>query len=222
MATADVSGGAEYYEANYPDYARQNPPRKIEFYLSLVRSWAPPPARLHEIGVGLGAFLQRASGEYHCSGSDVNAFGVEAARRRAPGTDVQRGSCERIPVEPPVDVVVAFDVLEHLPDLDQALTLVGQRLAASHGVLVGVVPVYDGPLGWLVRLLDRDPTHVSKWPRDAWIRTLERHGFDIVASGGILRRLVFGRWYLHLTRPAWLWRRGGSALWFVARAPEPV
>lgn len=211
--------GAAYYEANYPDYVRQNPDRKLDFYLGLVRRWAPPPARLHELGVGLGAFLERAAHEYECSGGDVNRYGVEATRRRVPRAQVTEGSFEEIPAEPPCQVIVAFDVLEHLPNLDRALATIAARLAPG-GVLIGVVPVYGGALGWLVRLLDRDPTHVSKWPRDRWLETLHRHGFRVAESGGIIRKLIAGHWYLHLTRPAWLWRRAGSAIWFVALARE--
>jgi SAM-dependent methyltransferase len=209
--------GAEYYRANYPDYERQNSPRKLEFYLSLVRTWAPPPARLHELGVGLGAFLERATAEYACTGSDVNQFGVEATRRRAPRAGLRVGSYDETPADPAPDVVVAWDVLEHIPDLDDALGVLHARLEPS-GVLVAVVPVYDGPLGWLVERLDRDPIHVSKWPRRQWVAALERHGFDVLATGGVLRRLLFGRWYVHLTRPARLWRWAGSAFWFAARA----
>jgi hypothetical protein len=34
---------------------------------------------------------------------------------------------------------------------------------------VFVVPVYDGPLGPVVRMLDGDPTHVHKESRDFWL-----------------------------------------------------
>jgi SAM-dependent methyltransferase len=208
--------GAAYYRANYPDYERQNPPAKIDFYLRLVGAHAAPGSRLHEVGVGLGVFIAAASREYACSGSEVNAFGLAEAARRAPRARLSPGSYEQIPVDDPPDVVVAWDVLEHIPDLDAALDVTRERLAPG-GVLIAVVPVYDGPLGWLVTLLDRDPTHVSKWPRRRWVETLNLHGFDVIASGGVLRRLILGRWYLHVTRPAGLWRIAGSALWFVAR-----
>jgi SAM-dependent methyltransferase len=216
-----MSSGEAYYRENYPDYERQNPPQKLDFYMSLVRSWTPPGGRLHELGVGLGAFLARADAEYSCSGSEVNTYGLARARKRAPGATVWQGSFECVPEAPPPDVVVAWDVLEHVAELDEALTCIWDRLPVE-GALVAVVPVYDGPLGWLVRLLDRDPTHVSKWPRARWLDTLERHRFEVVASGGVLRRLVLKRWYIHLTRPAWLWRPVGSALWFVARKPSPA
>jgi SAM-dependent methyltransferase len=212
--------GEDYYRENYPDYERQSSRRKLDFYLRLLRRQVPAGARLHELGVGAGYFLARATAEYVCSGSEVNPHGLDEARRRAPEASLYEGSFEHIPVDPPPDVVVAWDVLEHIPDLDGALDCIRTRLAAR-GCLAGVVPVSDGPLGWLVRRLDRDPTHLWKWSRHAWTDRLERHGFEIVESGGIIRRLLMGRWYLHATRPAPILRRIGSALWFVARRVTP-
>jgi SAM-dependent methyltransferase len=211
--------GEAYYRENYPDYERQNPPRKLDFYMRLVRRWAPRGGRLHELGVGLGAFIARASLEYRCSGTDINPYGLQEAARRAPGVALWAGSVDTLTGAPP-DVIVAWDVLEHLPHLEEGLGRIGASLAPG-GVLIAVVPVYDGPLGWLVRRLDRDPTHVSKWPRRQWLSTLERCGFQIEATGGVLRRLIARRWYLHLTWPAAVWRRAGSALWFVARPRSP-
>ena len=213
-------GGEDYYRENYPDYERQSSQRKLDFYLRLLRSRVPAGSRLHEIGVGSGYFLAHATSEYVCSGSEVNPYGLSEARRRAPKATLYAGSFEQIPVDPPPDVVVAWDVLEHIADLDAALDCIRGRLA-ERGSLAAVVPVYDGPLGWLVWRLDHDPTHVWRWPRHAWVASLRRHGFEIVESGGIIRRLLMKRWYLHVTRPAPILRRVGSAFWFVARKVTP-
>ena len=130
------------------------------------------------------------------------------------------GSFECIPAEPAPDVVVSWDVLEHIEHLDEALKTIHQRLA-DNGILIGVVPVYDGPLGWLVHRLDKDPTHLHKYGRSDWSQRLRNNGFTILQDGGILRRLLLGRWYLHLTRPQWLLRSFGCAYYFVARKQSP-
>jgi hypothetical protein len=208
-----VTAGEDYYCANYPDYERQSSPRKLDFYLAILRRRLPAGSRVHELGVGLGHFVARAGEEYVCSGSEPNPYGLRAAI-------LSEGSFECIPSDPGPDAVVAWDVLEHIAELDAALACVRARLPAD-GCFAAVVPVYDGPLGWLVRRLDRDPTHLWKWGRRDWVERLEQHGFELVESGGIIRRLVFGRWYVHLTRPAALLRRIGSAFWFVARPARP-
>lgn len=212
MSAADPAEA--YYRENYPDYAAQNPARKLAFYRGLLRRHVRPGARLFELGVGLGLFLETVRSEYVCAGCDVNTFGVEQTRRRTGLERLHVGSFETLDGEPAPDVVVAWDVLEHLPDLDHALGAIHTHLAAG-GSLIGVVPVYDGPLGWLVHLLDKDPTHVTKQSRRFWLRKLSEAGFQVREWGGILRRLV-GSYYVHLTRPQILLRRVGSAVYFVA------
>lgn len=216
-----TAGGRDYYAENYPNYEQQNSESKLEFYMQLVRRFAAAGSELFELGVGMGLFLARASAEYRCTGSEVNDFGLSEARRRAPTATLYAGSYERIPTAPPPTIVVAWDVLEHLSDPHAALACIRARLA-DPGYLIAVVPVYDGPLGGLVRALDHDPTHVSKWPRAAWLEALERHGFSVVDWGGVIRRLVFSHFYLHVTQPRALLQRVGSAIWFVARTGAPV
>lgn len=213
---ARTVGQAEaYYLDNYPDYAAQNPAHKLAFYRRLLRRHVEPGARLFELGVGLGLFMEAVRFEYRCAGCDINVFGVEQTRKRTGIERLHVGSVETLSGEPAPDVVVAWDVLEHLPELDGALRTIHTHLAAG-GHLMGVVPVYDGPLGWLVDRLDKDPTHVTKEARRFWLRKLTEAGFEVREWGGILRKLVGSR-YVHLTAPQPLLRRSGSALYFVAR-----
>lgn len=61
-----------------------------------------------------------------------------------------------------------------------------------------VVPVYDGPLGWLVKKLDNDPTHIHKRSRAFWLDLIEKY-FELVEWRGVFRMLFFGKFYLNLT-----------------------
>ena len=214
MDSEKVSGAA-YYAENYPDYERQNPDRKLEFYLELLGRWVPAGSRIFELGSGLGLFLQKAATRYDCSACELNPHGAETSRLRVPNVVVHEASFDSVPVDPPPRAVVAWDVLEHISDLDRALETIHSRLPAG-GFLFGVVPVYDSPLGPITRLLDHDPTHVWKLSRRDWLNRLRQHGFEIVEWGGIVRKLMPGRWYLHVTSPQFLLRRCSSAIYFVA------
>lgn len=207
----------DYYASSYQDYARQNPPHKLAFYLKLLGAYLSDGDRIFELGTGMGSFLERASARYQCSGCDINEVGVAATRDRVPGCDVAVGSYELVPASDDLRAVVSWDVLEHLEDLPAALAHIAATLC-SGAYLMGVVPVYDGPLGWLVHLLDKDETHVTKRGRGFWLQALAGAGLEVVRWGGINRKLV-GKRYVHITRPQTLLRRVGTAMFFVARKP---
>ncbi len=208
--------GSEYFRQCYGDYERQTSRRKLRFYYNLVQAWVPPGKRLFELGVGMGHFLVLARERYACSGCDTNSFAIDQARKKVLWVTILDGSYETIPVDSKPYVVVSWDVLEHIESIGRAVEVIHERLADG-GYLIGVVPVYDGWLGWLVHLLDHDPTHYHQWSRRQWRAIFERNGFVIRRQGSILRRLLFRRWYLHWTRPQCLLRWFGSAWYFVAQ-----
>jgi SAM-dependent methyltransferase len=108
----------------------------------------------------------------------------------------------------PFDLITAFDVLEHIPSIDETLSWIAANVRPG-GELLFVVPVYDGPFGFLVRSLDRDPTHVHKQGRGFWLSAASRH-LCLVAWWGLFRYLVAGRFYVHA--PARAWRRFSPAI----------
>ncbi len=206
-----------YYADHYTDYEKQNPPYKIRFYMDLVTRWIANGEPIFELGVGLGAFLERASEKFDCQGCDTNRYGIETTHKKLPDVPIFEGSYECISTNPAPKAVVCWDVLEHLPDLDAALASIFSKLPEG-GCLIGVVPIYDGPLGWLVHVLDKDPTHVTKISRKEWLSRLDQHGFDVPEYGGIIRKLI-GSYYLHFVRSQIILKSCGTALYFVARKP---
>ena len=107
------------------------------------------------------------------------------------------------PQERSFGAVTAFDTIEHVPDVDAFGESVREQLA-PRGSFVFVVPVYDGLSGPVIRRLDRDPTHLHKWPRRRWLQWAAER-FDIIEWRGIVRYLLPGRYYLHvpLRWPRW-------------------
>src|SRR5262249_58711932 len=94
----------------------------------------------------------------------------------------------RIPFDDRFPVVTAFDVIEHVDALDPLASDINHHLADG-GIFFFVVPVYDGPLGPVVRALDHDPTHVHKQPRAFWLEWARRH-FELVDWWGLVRYLL--------------------------------
>jgi hypothetical protein len=76
------------------------------------------------------------------------------------------------------------------------------------------MPVYDGPTGPVIRRLDKDPTHIHKWDREAWLDLLGSR-FNILDWQGAFRLLLPSGPYLHV--PTRRLRAVSPAILVVAR-----
>jgi SAM-dependent methyltransferase len=186
-----------YYCQVYRDYRRQSPPRKLRFYRRLLAAHLGPrpTAAVLDIGCAFGGFLGALPPEWERFGIDASAYAVEQARRQVPGATVEHSTLEAIPFQGPFDAITAFDVIEHIANLDGVAEAV-RGLLKPRGVFLFVVPVYDGPLGGLVRRLDRDPTHLHKRPRDFWLAWAAQ-SFAVVEWLGAWRYLTPPGVYAH-------------------------
>jgi SAM-dependent methyltransferase len=189
---------SEYYRDNYRDYASQNPARKLDFYARFIAEHTDDaiPRDIHDLGCAFGTFLGSLDPGWSIHGSDVSAYAIQRAAREHPRGTFRVGDASREPVFPgPFGVVTAFDVIEHVPDLDRLAGAVEGQLR-DRGIFVFVVPVYDGLSGPIIRLLDRDPTHIHKWARHRWLSWAGSH-FELLDWTGIVRYLLPTRHYLH-------------------------
>ena len=205
----------EYFETVYRNYLRQNPPRKLRFYQALVERVAPEdrPARILDIGCAFGAFLSTLNPRWERFGADVSQFATDRATLAVPDISFARAGIHEIPFPGPFDIITAFDVLEHIPSLEVVATVLRTKLAPG-GHLVFVVPVYDGVTGPLIRLLDKDETHIHTRSRDFWLQWTQEN-FVLMEWCGIYRYLLPGVGYVHL--PTRLWRRFTPAIAVTAR-----
>jgi len=188
---------SDYYKQNYPNYDAQNPPRKMRFYAQMAERFGPAGDRsIHDMGCAFGRFLGSLGSQWQPFGSDVSQYAIAEATKLHSRATFKVASGTASPFERKFGVVTAFDVIEHIPDLDGVARSVKEQLADG-GLFLFVVPVYDGLSGPVIKLLDKDPTHVHKWPRQRWLDWAGSH-FDVLEWRGILRYLV-GGYYLHVT-----------------------
>lgn len=184
-------------------YERANPPRKLVSYLREVRV-ARPHGNLLDVGCAFGRFLEVAAPFYTCEGLDVSRYALVEARRRVPDVPLHHVAIQDFVADQRFDVITCFDVLEHVPELTQALVRL-RALLAPGGLLVAVVPVYDTPLGWAVGMIDRDPTHLYRWSRHAWRERLRAAGLAPIDMKGVVRVPLPGV-FVHTISPTWrLW-----------------
>lgn len=196
---ASPTFGPDYYRTYYREYARQNPSRKLRFYARTVERHLAPgaPRRIHDLGCGFGDFLATLDDSWEICGSDVSDYAIaQAAERHPRGAFKVASAADRAVFPGTFGVVTAFDVLEHVADLDAVAASVNEQLVAN-GCFLFAVPVYDGLSGPIIRALDRDPTHVHKWPRRRWLGWAATH-FQVLDWLGAVRYLFPLVGYLHV------------------------
>jgi SAM-dependent methyltransferase len=187
-----------YFNIQYKHYAKQNPPRKLSFYRHLAESAVRGSGRpkILDIGCAFGMFLSRLNPLWDRYGVDVSKYAVDQARRQVPGVQFAVMEPGQMPYNGPFDVVTAFDVIEHVPDIEALISWVAGSLA-PYGAFIFVVPVYDGLTRPIIRFLDHDPTHVHKESRRFWLQWAARR-FELIDWWGIYRMLLPGGYYLHI------------------------
>ena len=200
MTTRSSSApGEEYYRENYRSYDRQNAPHKLAYYHAQIEQHRDraQPRCIYDIGCGPGNFLASLGERWDVFGSDINTFAIERAAARMPAGHFALGAGAVTPLfDRRFPVVTAFDVLEHVPEIEVAGARIVEQVSPG-GLFLFVVPVYDGLSGPVITLLDRDPTHVHKRERAFWLDWASRH-FELLSWEGVVRYLLPGGAYLHL------------------------
>ena len=191
---------AQYFASNYGDYEAQNSIRKLGHYHQIVRSRVDGTrVRAIDVGCGLGSwagYLADAEPDWQVTGIDVDPGVIAENARRFPNVAFEAGRAGETAPSEPYDLLTAMDVLEHVPGVEDRFARICGWLNPD-GVFAFVVPVYDGPLGPIVHLLDKDPTHIHKWGRRRWLELAERHLAD-VEWHGVFRILLPWGHYVHL------------------------
>ena len=163
---AALSKNDWYYEAD-----------KWEFSRALEVVKAVRPKSLLEIGCGAGEFLQKvATAVDYSLGLDINQDALEIARKK--GLNVRAEPIEHLTEK--FDMVVLFEVLEHLQSPSEILTAISNALNPG-GVLLLSVPNPDGYLKDMgLVLLDMPPHHNTCWKKETFEFLAQRLGLEII------------------------------------------
>ncbi len=142
----------------------------------------PADSSVLEIGFGNGSFLTYSKQkQWKVTGTEANDELVTTAttagfsvRQAAEMASFEKGS---------FDLVVAFDVLEHIPqdELPAFLTVINQILKKD-GVFIARFPNGDSPLG--LGNQNGDITHVTSLGSAKVIYLMQRANFDILSVAG--------------------------------------
>jgi len=148
-------------------------------------------ARVVEVGCMHGDFVYQARGAgYAAEGADLSPSAVEEANRRMPGA-VQLRTLDESFADDSVDVVAAFNVIEHMDDPASFLDEVRRTLRPG-GILIAETPAQESIYHHVLFLRGRAQpkagfevgvhpgTHIFKFGRRAWDTVLRDRGFELL------------------------------------------
>lgn len=135
--------------------------------------------KLLEVGCGEAGFLRLAEDHFDVEGIDISRQVVERIRphfgERVRVMNIEMRSLPRSQY----DVIVVFNILEHLRQPQRAVQKLYQALRTG-GLMIGSVPNNYGLLGSLVTRLGNyfDRTHISTFSPQTWQRIFHLAGFQ--------------------------------------------
>jgi len=189
----------KYYDS--PFYRASSNSQRNRLRLKEILSHKPA-GRLLEIGCGRGEFLALAASRFVVEGIDHSEFAVKdahpAVRARIRRASVEDGAF----ANGSYDVIVALNVLEHLPNPHGVLAGIYQHLAPD-GMLFGSVPHNDRWIGRIHTSLTNyfDKTHCSTHAPRQWRRLFEQAGFRAIEFFGEV--MIGPGLAIYLRRPYW-------------------
>lgn len=141
------------------------------------------PLRALEVGFGSGAFLRYGSTNknWELSGIEINDSLIDIATQQ--GYNVMRAGDFNLQPDESFDLIVAFDVLEHIPqpELSEFVGLIKRKLKFG-GVFLARFPNGDSPLG--LRNQNGDLTHVTCLGTGKIMQLCSEHDLEIHYLGG--------------------------------------
>ena len=151
--------------------------RRHVIWALMERAGTPPSPRILDAGCGTGRNLLELRHIGSAEGVDLSPRAVEFCRRR--GLDgVHEGSLEDLPFESGrFDLLLATDVIEHLPDDGPALAEL-RRVAAPGGRLLITVPAYN----WLWSQHDISWHHYRRYTRRLLEQRIRQQGWEPMLS----------------------------------------
>jgi SAM-dependent methyltransferase len=188
VALYDSSYWDDPEQVGYDGYLGAEARKRHHFrtLLSEIEALAAP-GRLLEVGSAYGYFLDEARRRgWQVRGVEPSSHAARQARE-AFGLDVDERPLAELPPEPaPLDAVVLWDVIEHLPDPRRTLESAHARLRPGGvvGVSTGDVESLSARLHGQHWSLMTPPWHQFYFSRKTLRELLEQVGFEIERIGG--------------------------------------
>ena len=129
-----------------------------------------------EIGCGTGGFIQQIveNENLEITGSEIYLKGLLYAKRKLPKVDFIQFDVTQGVVGEEFDIIVAFDVIEHIENDVAAISNINKMLHKGGGLVI-TVPQHM----FLWCKLDKIVKHKRRYSRRGLVAKLQENGFDI-------------------------------------------
>lgn len=190
----DLAYGGGGYEADL--FAKLAPLEESNFWFrarNTLLMWAlgkygPSFHSFLEIGCGTGYVLSGVAKQFpHATlyGSEIFVDGLAFASTRVPSAELMQMDARKIPYFEEVDVIGAFDVLEHIEEDEQVLDEMRGALEPG-GLLMISVPQHR----WLWSPADDHAFHVRRYTKPELHTKIRAAGFEILRSTSFVSFLL--------------------------------
>ena len=185
MAIEEKQYGRDYYEGVIGRTSKnsQRDRNRLREILKMKNK-----GMLLEIGGGKGEFLRLADEHFKIEGIDISEYAVDSSKDFL-SCRIRKKNIERYKLpKNTYDVVVSFNVLEHLSNPKRVIKKIHNALK-DEGLFIGSVPHNATPVGWIYTELTKvfDPTHISTFSPRRWKKLFTNVGFrEIEFFGEIL------------------------------------
>jgi SAM-dependent methyltransferase len=176
--------------------------------VDLVRRHALPRSgddAVLDVGCGFGYLLERFRGRFDLYGLDISSVAVRASGLRLDGATLAQANVEQgIPFRRSFQVVLAVNVIEHLPDPRAGVANIAGALVPG-GLCVVHLPTVNNLLNRAIYSFTyaKDPTHVFRPSGDEVVRLFRSAGLHLVEQS-YAPHVPQALWNLLRAHPAYL------------------
>lgn len=159
-----------------------------ELLLWVLRTYRPGLESFLEIGCGTGYVLAGVSASFpeaKMTGSEIFVEALPYAQSRVPQARLIQADARKLPFKEDFEVIGAFDVLEHIPEDETALSGLFRALKPN-GLLILTVPQHK----WLWSSTDEEACHVRRYENRDLTGKLLTAGFKILRSTSFVSLLL--------------------------------
>jgi len=159
-----------------------------QLILWTIHKYSPELKSFLEIGCGTGFVISAISEEFpkaRLLRSEYLEEGFVYARQRLSNAELTQMDARHIPYESELDVIGAFDVLEHIEEDEVVLLQICKALKPG-GIVFITVPQHR----WLWSAVDEYACHVRRYTANELHEKVCRVGFEIIRSTSFVSTLL--------------------------------